>query len=145
MSLGTRGSAMAGQPGFFDGEERLKALSAAGDPLERLSLVVDFEVFRDELKAALSRSDRSKGSPAAAGSSSRLTTLASPAPPCGRRRSPTSSPGSRSPCETSAPRRCELSCWRARRMIERRIKEARFPTVKSLDSFDFTAIPSLNK
>ena len=34
---------------------------------------------------------------------------------------------------------------RERRMIERRIKEARFPTVKSLDSFDFTAIPSLNK
>ena len=30
-------------------------------------------------------------------------------------------------------------------MIERRIKEARFPTVKSLDSFDFTAIASLNK
>src|ERR1035438_1607598 len=34
---------------------------------------------------------------------------------------------------------------RERRMIERRIKEARFPAVKSLDSFDFTAIPSLNK
>jgi DNA replication protein DnaC len=33
---------------------------------------------------------------------------------------------------------------RERRMVERRIKEARFPTVKSLDSFDFTAIPSLN-
>ena len=30
-------------------------------------------------------------------------------------------------------------------MIERGIKEARFPTVKSLDSFNFTAIPSLNK
>ena len=30
-------------------------------------------------------------------------------------------------------------------MVERRIKKARFPTVKSLDSFDFTAIPSLNK
>jgi hypothetical protein len=30
---------MAGQPGFFDDEERLKALSAAGDPLERF----DFE------------------------------------------------------------------------------------------------------
>jgi DNA replication protein DnaC len=30
-------------------------------------------------------------------------------------------------------------------MIERRIKEARFPTVKSLDSFDFAAIPALNK
>jgi IS5 family transposase len=52
---------MAGQPGFFDGDERLKALSAAGDPLERLAQVVDFEVFRGELEAALSRSDRSKG------------------------------------------------------------------------------------
>jgi DNA replication protein DnaC len=30
-------------------------------------------------------------------------------------------------------------------LIERRIRTARFPTVKSLDSFDFTAIPSLNK
>ena len=30
-------------------------------------------------------------------------------------------------------------------MIERRIKAARFPAVKSLDSFDFKAIPSLNK
>jgi DNA replication protein DnaC len=34
---------------------------------------------------------------------------------------------------------------RERRIVERRIKEARFPAVKSLDSFDFTAIPSLNK
>ena len=34
---------------------------------------------------------------------------------------------------------------RERRTIERRIKEARFPTVKSLDSFDFATIPSLNK
>src|SRR6187397_452376 len=34
---------------------------------------------------------------------------------------------------------------RERRVVERRIREARFPTVKSLDSFDFTAIPSLNK
>jgi DNA replication protein DnaC len=34
---------------------------------------------------------------------------------------------------------------RERRAVERRIKEARFPAVKSLDSFDFTAIPSLNK
>lgn len=34
---------------------------------------------------------------------------------------------------------------RERRMVERRIKEARFPAVKSLDSFDFLAIPSLNK
>jgi DNA replication protein DnaC len=34
---------------------------------------------------------------------------------------------------------------RERRMVERRIKEARFPSVKSLDSFDFAAIPALNK
>ena len=34
---------------------------------------------------------------------------------------------------------------RERRMVERRIKAARFPTVKSLDSFDFLALASLNK
>ncbi len=34
---------------------------------------------------------------------------------------------------------------RERRMIERRIKAAKFPAVKSLDSLEFTAIPSLNK
>jgi DNA replication protein DnaC len=34
---------------------------------------------------------------------------------------------------------------RERRTVERRIKEARFPAVKSLDSFDFTVLPSLNK
>lgn len=34
---------------------------------------------------------------------------------------------------------------RERRMVERRIRAARFPAVKNLDSFDFTAIPSLNK
>src|SRR3954471_21599572 len=31
------------------------------------------------------------------------------------------------------------------RMVERRIRTAHFPTVKSLDSFDFLAMPSLNK
>ena len=34
---------------------------------------------------------------------------------------------------------------RERRLVERRIRAARFPTVKSLDSYDFTALPSLNK
>jgi DNA replication protein DnaC len=34
---------------------------------------------------------------------------------------------------------------RERRMVERRIKAAKFPAVKSLDSFDFKAIPKLNK
>ena len=52
---------MAGQPGFFDRDRRYAALSAAGDPLERLALVLDFELFRPELEAALARSDRAKG------------------------------------------------------------------------------------
>ena len=34
---------------------------------------------------------------------------------------------------------------RERRTIERRIRAARFPALKSFDTFDFTAIPSLNK
>jgi len=34
---------------------------------------------------------------------------------------------------------------RNHRMVDRRIKAARFPTTKSLDTFDFLAIPSLNK
>jgi IS5 family transposase len=52
---------MAGQPGFFDRDRRYAALSAAGDPLERLALVVDFELFRPALEVALARSDRAKG------------------------------------------------------------------------------------
>lgn len=52
---------MVGQPGFFDLSDRYAALSAAGDPLERLASVVDFEVFRGLLIVALRRSDRGKG------------------------------------------------------------------------------------
>jgi transposase, IS5 family len=52
---------MAGQPGLFDLDEGYGVLSAAGDPLERLAAVVDFELFRGELEAALDRSDRSRG------------------------------------------------------------------------------------
>src|SRR5271169_5106763 len=52
---------MRGQPGFFDVEERLKELSAKGDALERLSAVVDFELFRGDLERAVPRSDGSKG------------------------------------------------------------------------------------
>ena len=49
------------QPGLFDVDERLASLSAAGDPLERLGDVVDFELFRPILDVALARSDRSRG------------------------------------------------------------------------------------
>ena len=52
---------MADQRGFFDLDERYAALSKAGDPLERLSKVVDFEVFRAELDAALQLSDGARG------------------------------------------------------------------------------------
>lgn len=52
---------MARQPGFFDTDDRLRWLSEAGDPLERLSAVVDFELFRPALDAALGRSDRARG------------------------------------------------------------------------------------
>ena len=52
---------MAGQPGFFDLSDRYEVLSAAGDPLERLAAVVDFEVFRGPLVAALRRSARGRG------------------------------------------------------------------------------------
>jgi transposase, IS5 family len=52
---------MVRQPGFFDVEERLAGLSAKGDGLERLSAVVDFELFRPELERAVPRADRSQG------------------------------------------------------------------------------------
>ena len=49
------------QRGFFDLDERYAALSAAGDPLEKLGTLIDFEIFRPTLDAALQRSDGSKG------------------------------------------------------------------------------------
>jgi IS5 family transposase len=52
---------MVGQSGFFDLSDRYFALSAAGDPLERLAAVVGFEVFRGPLIAALRRSAQGKG------------------------------------------------------------------------------------
>lgn len=53
---------MAGrQPGFWDVEQRLRELSAQGDPLEKLGATVDFEIFRADLDAALGPRDRSKG------------------------------------------------------------------------------------
>lgn len=43
-------------------------------------------------------------------------------------------------------RLCELErIDRERRNIERKIRQSRFPVIKSLDTFDFNAIPSLNK
>ncbi len=55
------GCRMRGRAGFFDVDERLKALSAKGDQLERLSAIVNFELFRPDLVRAVPRSDGAKG------------------------------------------------------------------------------------
>src|SRR3954452_15683490 len=52
---------MAGQPGFFDLDERYRALAESGDPLIRLAALIDFEVFRAPLVQALARADGSRG------------------------------------------------------------------------------------
>lgn len=52
---------MRGQAGFWDIDERYARLSEAGDPLEKLSLVVPWEVFRKPLAKALKRSAGAKG------------------------------------------------------------------------------------
>ena len=52
---------MVRQPGFFDVEERLRELSAKGDDLERIAVLVDFTMFRAELEQAVPRADGTKG------------------------------------------------------------------------------------
>src|ERR1700740_3082935 len=53
---------MAGRmAGVFDIDERLRELSAKGDDLERIKSLVNFEIFRSDLEAAVPRADRSKG------------------------------------------------------------------------------------
>lgn len=55
---------MSSQRGFFDLDERYQRLSAAGDPLEKLSTLIDFEMFRADLVAALDyKSGRQGGRP----------------------------------------------------------------------------------
>ena len=48
-------------PVFFDVEERLQRLSDIGDQLEAYAAVVDFELFRPDLEAALGYADGAKG------------------------------------------------------------------------------------
>lgn len=52
---------MQGQEGFLDFEQRLEELSKEGDPLDRLSATVDFEMFRPVLRRALRRGKRGPG------------------------------------------------------------------------------------
>jgi transposase, IS5 family len=52
---------MRGQAGFWDMDERYVRLGAAGDPLEKLSAVVPWEVFCKPLCTSLKRSGGAKG------------------------------------------------------------------------------------
>jgi transposase len=52
---------MAGMPGFFDVDERLKRLSELGDQLEAYAQAVDFEAFRSELEKALAYATGAQG------------------------------------------------------------------------------------
>lgn len=52
---------MARAPGLFDVDDRLRRLSDIGDQLEAYSVVLDFEIFRADLVAALDYSDGAKG------------------------------------------------------------------------------------
>jgi len=49
------------QAGFWSVDERLREVSAQGDPLEKLSKIVDFELFRAVLSGALGPVDGSNG------------------------------------------------------------------------------------
>lgn len=49
------------QAGLFGLSDHLKRLSAHGDPLEELGRIIDFELFRPTLAAALSYGDGAKG------------------------------------------------------------------------------------
>lgn len=42
-----------GQPGFFDHDKRLAALSEKGDPLEAINAVVPWEIFRGSIEAVV--------------------------------------------------------------------------------------------
>ena len=52
---------MAAQPGFFDVGERLQRLSDLGGHPEVYAAMVNFEIFRPDLEAALGYSDSAKG------------------------------------------------------------------------------------
>ncbi len=52
---------MGGQADFWDIKDRYARLSEAGDPLEKLNVIIPWSVFEKPLAKALNRSDRSKG------------------------------------------------------------------------------------
>ena len=53
-----------GQPGFFDVDRRLEAISAKGDPLETIKATVPWEEFRAPIEAATATKPEEKKSAA---------------------------------------------------------------------------------
>ena len=53
---------MVGQPGFFDVERRLEAISAKGDPLETIKTTVPWEDFRADIEAVTETSPEERKS-----------------------------------------------------------------------------------
>ena len=53
-----------GQPGFFDVDKRLAALSKKGDPLEAIAALVPWESFRVDIEAVVLTPDAERKSPA---------------------------------------------------------------------------------
>ena len=51
-----------GQPGFFDADRRLSALSEKGDPLEAIATLVPWESFRADIEVVALTSDAEKKS-----------------------------------------------------------------------------------
>jgi len=49
---------MKGNGGLFDEEMTYNKLSEIGNPLDKISLVVDFEIFRDALEAGVLNRDK---------------------------------------------------------------------------------------
>jgi hypothetical protein len=60
-AVGARTWSIGRRVSFFDLDDRLAELSVKGDSLERVQAMVDFEMFRAALEAAVPRADRSKG------------------------------------------------------------------------------------
>ena len=48
--------------GLFAQEDQLKELSKLGDPLEKLSKVIDFEMFREELESSMLNHEKQSNS-----------------------------------------------------------------------------------
>jgi IS5 family transposase len=49
------------QHGFFDEQDRLEKLSQQGDPLEKLNALIDWEIFRPQLKRCFKREAKGPG------------------------------------------------------------------------------------